>query len=81
MTCEGVGAEPTSPIPHGSAPPEPRCRPDAAGLSLCDEKFLVMRHLLFWAAVTAIIGAIVAIQFEFEYVAALQRTAELQIGS
>jgi hypothetical protein len=40
-----------------------------------------MRHLLFWAAVTVIIGAIIAMQFELEYGAALQRTAEMQIGS
>jgi hypothetical protein len=39
-----------------------------------------MRHLLFWAAaVTVIIGAIVAVQFELEYGAALRRTAEIQI--
>ena len=60
-------------------PPRAPLRPPRRG-SPFYEKFLVMRHLLFWAGVTAIIATIVAIQFEFEYGAALQRMAEVQIG-
>ena len=71
------------PIPNArarhTAPGEACCASTIAGLSIFNEIFLLMRHLRFWAAVTVIIGAIVTIQFEFEYGASLKRTAEIQV--